>query len=112
MQKEKKKMKRNLFQELAGGVREMELSRTGKVTLRQIHVEVHALPRISPREIKKIREELNLSQSVFAQLLRVNPRTLANWEQGRSEPNDQAIALILMVKKYPDTLTRLQKIVA
>jgi putative transcriptional regulator len=32
---------------------------------------------------------------------------LENWEQGRSEPNAQAAALILMVGAFPDTLDRL-----
>ena len=31
-----------------------------------------------------------------------NPRTLERWEQGRSKPNDQAAALILLVRKYPE----------
>jgi len=42
----------------------------------------------------------------------VNPRTLANWEQGRSKPNDQAAALILLVREFPDTLNRLRKLAA
>jgi putative transcriptional regulator len=28
-------------------------------------------------------------------------------EQGRAKPNPQATALVLLVRKYPDTLTRL-----
>jgi len=35
---------------------------------------------------------------------------LGNWEQGRARPNSQAAALILMVRKYPDTLKRLNAI--
>lgn len=42
--------------------------------------------------------------------LRVSPRTLEKWEQGETVPNSQAAALLLMVKKYPETLDRLAKI--
>jgi putative transcriptional regulator len=38
----------------------------------------------------------------------VSLRTLEKWEQGRAKPNDQAAALILLVRKYPDTLGRLK----
>jgi len=47
---------------------------------------------------------------VFARHLRVSVRTIENWEQGRAKPNAQAAALILMVRKYPDTLKKLQSL--
>ena len=53
---------------------------------------------------------LHLSRAVFAMRLRVHLRTLEKWEQGTTVPNDQASALILMARKYPDTLNRLAKI--
>ena len=53
-----------------------------------------------------------MSRSAFAHRLGVNPRTLERWEQGRSKPNDQAAALILLVRKYPDTLARLEAVAA
>jgi len=40
----------------------------------------------------------------------VNPRTLERWEQGRSKPNEQAAALLWLVRKFPDTLRRLESI--
>jgi len=53
---------------------------------------------------------LHMSRPAFAYRIGVNPRTLERWEQGRSKPNDQAAALILLVRKYPDTLKRLQQL--
>ncbi|WP_405240742.1 helix-turn-helix domain-containing protein [Lentisalinibacter orientalis] len=50
---------------------------------------------------------MNVSRAVFARRLRVSTRTLKNWEQGRTRPNVQAAALILMVRKFPDTLDKL-----
>jgi putative transcriptional regulator len=60
--------------------------------------------------IRKTREKLNVSRAVFARGLRVSTRTLESWEQGRARPNAQAAALILMVRRYPDTLRRLQSL--
>lgn len=69
-----------------------------------------ALPRVDQRMIRSTRERLRMSRPAFASRLGVNPRTLERWEQGRSKPNDQAAALILLVRKYPDTLERLRAI--
>jgi len=44
--------------------------------------------------------------------LRIHVRTLEKWEQGRAKPNPQAATLELLVRKYPDTLERLEKVAA
>lgn len=49
-------------------------------------------------------------REVFAFKIGVNPRTLERWEQGRSRPNEQASALIRMVRKFPDILERLESL--
>jgi putative transcriptional regulator len=67
-------------------------------------------PKVSAKFIRKTRKALQMSRSVFALKLRVSPRTLEKWEQGETIPNGQAAALILMVNKYPDTLSRLEKL--
>jgi putative transcriptional regulator len=46
----------------------------------------------------------------FPGCLGVNPRTLERWEQGRSKPNEQAAVLLWLVRKYPDTLERLESL--
>lgn len=104
------KKKRNLFDELMEGVDAMQQQRGGKVTLRT-H-EVDELPPLSvdADTIRKTREQLAVSRAVFARRLRVSTRTLENWEQGRARPNAQASALILMVRKFPDTFNRLQQL--
>lgn len=104
--------KRRLFDELAAGIRELRGHREGKLTLRTYSVEHASMPDIDPGVIKEIRERLDMSQAVFAQRLRVNPRTLQRWERGQSRPNDQAVALLLLVDRFPDTLDRLDEAAA
>ena len=103
-------MKRNLFEELSEGFQALKDERQGKVTLKQHHVEMPAAPEITSAELVKLRESLNLSQAVFARYLRINKRTLENWEQGRAKPNAQAAVLIKLVEKYPDTIDRLSMV--
>lgn len=106
----KKEYKRNLFAELVQGIKEINNHKLGKITLRTYKCEDKVRPRVSAKFIRETRKQLNMSRNVFALRLRVSPRTLEKWEQGETIPNDQASALILMTRKYPDTLQRLEKI--
>lgn len=102
--------KRKLFDELMEGVDAMRSQREGKITLRTHEVEALPPLEIDPATIRETREKLHVSRAVFARHLRVSTRTLENWEQGRARPNAQAAALILMVRKYPDTLEKLHSL--
>ena len=82
--------KRDLFAELDEGLRALAEERQGKRTLRHHALELPPPPEITPRELVRLRETLNLSRALFAVYLRTNPRTLENWEQGRARPNAQA----------------------
>jgi putative transcriptional regulator len=88
----------------------MRLHREGRLTLRTHEVVPIALPPLNPKLVRETREALHMSRQVFALKLGVNPRTLERWEQGRSKPNDQAAALIWLVRRYPDTLKRLESL--
>jgi putative transcriptional regulator len=102
--------KRKLFDEMMEGVRAMETQREGKITLRTFRHELAPLPALDSAFIRETREQLRCSRAVFARRLRINERTLEKWEQGRAKPNPQAIALLLLVRSYPDTLQRLEKV--
>jgi putative transcriptional regulator len=102
--------KRKLFDELMEGVDAMRREREGKITLRSHEVEDLPPLEVNADLIRETRERLNVSRAVFARRLRVSTRTLENWEQGRARPNAQAAALILMVRKFPDTLDKLSEL--
>lgn len=102
--------KRNLFGELMSGVNAMRKHREGRLTLKTRDVEPITVPAVDPDFVRETREALRMSRQVFAFKIGVNPRTLERWEQGRSRPNEQASALIRMVRKFPDTLERLESL--
>ena len=85
-------------------------SREGKRTLRTHAVEFKPAPRVTPKELIRVRQSLNMSRALFAVYLRTNVRTLENWEQGRAKPNAQAALLINLVKLFPDTVQRLASV--
>lgn len=100
--------KRDLFHELMEGVAAMKAQRNGKITLRSYKVESRELPDVKPKMIRQVRQRFHCSRSVFARKLFTNERTLEKWEQGRAKPNAQAVALLLLAAKYPDTFERLE----
>ncbi len=108
--KEKKVTKRSLFAELSEGMTALSEARQGKRTLRTHSIEFKPAPKISARELVRLRQQLKLSRALFATYLRTNVRTLENWEQGRAKPNAQAALLINLVRRYPDTVERLAAI--
>jgi putative transcriptional regulator len=102
--------KRNISKELMDGIAAMKGRREGKLTLRNYKVEPAPLPRVNSKLIRDTRKKLRCSRAVFARKLRINVRTLEKWEQGRAKPNPQAAALVLLVRRYPDTLQRLDRL--
>jgi DNA-binding transcriptional regulator YiaG len=48
----------------------------------------------SPREIRGIRKEMDLSQAEFGEKLGVSPGTVSNWETGTSQPRSGNVAEI------------------
>lgn len=104
------KKKRDLFAELKDGFDALAEQRAGKRTLLTHTIKAKPAPKITPRELAKVRTDMNLSRGLFAGYLRTNVRTLENWEQGRAKPNAQAALLIRLVQRYPDTVSRLAEI--
>jgi len=104
--------KRQIFEELLEGVQAMKNRRDSKLTLRSFKVEVSPLPKVDSKLIRDTRKKLRCSRTVFARKLRINERTLEKWEQGRAKPNPQAAALVLLVRRFPDTLARLDEVAA
>ncbi len=97
--------KRNLFDELHTALSEAKKHDEGQLTLRTHQIAQPTALTITPGEIRNIRDQFNMSRQVFARYLHTSSRTLENWEQGRSKPNEQAITLLHLVKNHPETLS-------
>jgi putative transcriptional regulator len=100
-------MKRNIFDELVEGFDALAQEREGRLALHSHTVQVKDLPAVTSEELISLRERLDMSRPVFAMYLRINPRTLESWEQGRAKPNAQATTLIRLIEKHPETIGHL-----
>lgn len=99
--------KRDLFSELSTALSDAQKHDQGKLTLKSHKVDIPKQLVISPEEIKEIRQIYKMSRQVFARYLHTSSRTLENWEQGRSKPNEQAVTLLHLVKNHPETLQQI-----
>ncbi|HMV44661.1 MAG TPA: type II toxin-antitoxin system MqsA family antitoxin [Leptospiraceae bacterium] len=59
---------------------------------------------INPNKIKRVRKNLNVSQSIFAQLLNVSIASVRHWEQGLREPTGSTMVLLELLSKEPHIL--------
>lgn len=56
----------------------------------------------SAEEIKKIRGDLGMTQSMFAGVIGVSKKTVESWEAGRYTPDGAARRLISILQEDPD----------
>lgn len=65
---------------------------------------VRPAPALEGHQIADLRQELRLSQPVFAQALNVSPETVRAWEQGKRSPDGAALRLLEVARVYPQAL--------
>ncbi|NQW99917.1 helix-turn-helix domain-containing protein [bacterium] len=92
-------MKEELFQQLAASLKE------GGAILRGETIPARSTTLQAP-DAKAVREKLGLSQSQFAALIGISPRTLQNWDQGHRRPEGTARALLRVAESHPQDGTR------
>ena len=100
MPKRRQNMAKNeVFNSLMKGLSEsLEFTKGDTSKARRLSVTVSALPSYQDKEIKGIREELNLSQKNFAFILGVSQKTVEAWETGRNIPQGTAQRILQMLK--------------
>ena len=83
------------FKSMMKGLEEsLEYAKGDKSKARKMSVTVAELPSYRDKEIKRIREDLNLTQRNFAFVLGVSQKTVEAWECGRIHPTGPAYRLI------------------
>ena len=97
--------KNTLAEEIIGGLQQAMAHNRGDKTLRTRRI---YLP--EELDVRAVREKSGLSQTEFADRYGFNPRTLQQWEQGRSKPEAAVLAYLKVIDKNPEGVrTALQK---
>lgn len=98
MAKQRKSRILDEAREMAG-----DLRRLGFIDARNMR-EIDALcqldvPALSPRKIKTLRENLHVSQPVFAALLNTSTSTVQKWEIGDKKPGGPSLKLLDLIQR-------------
>jgi putative transcriptional regulator len=99
-----------IMTDLRDAVASIKEHHAGKITLR-----TSTIPKAKPivmtgAQVRLIRDQLNLSQEVFARYLHTPRRTLEKWEQGLTKPSGAAAAMLKLVERRPEILAELAAI--
>lgn len=86
---------KQLGEKLLASVKEMKRGKPVRTT------------RIELTGAAEARAKVGLSQSRFAELIGISPRTLQDWEQGRREPTGAAKTLLRVAVTHPEVLREL-----
>ncbi len=92
-----------IFDELMEGFRDAIARKKGHA----VALRVTEIPRVKPmrpRQIKKIRQALGASQTVFAYILNVSPKVVQSWEHGTRRPTNAALKLLSIAQNDPQIL--------
>jgi putative transcriptional regulator len=60
-------------------------------------------------DVKAIRAKSRLSQAEFANRYGLSPRTLQDWELGRTQPPSAVRAYLIVIDRFPETVERALK---
>ncbi|MES0491693.1 MAG: helix-turn-helix domain-containing protein [Leptospirales bacterium] len=107
-----KKDSMSVFSKIETGLKEAVAfeSGKGKARVQRRQIEITPLPHYKGNTIKHIREELNLSQRMFAGIVGVSIKTIESWESGKSEPSGAAQRLLSIIKKDSNCIEKYELI--
>ena len=90
-------MRNNDFKDLITSIEQARKIHSGELKSSRIF-------KFHPIVVKRVRQKLHASQSVFAHMIGVSIDTLQNWEQGRRKPVGPALALLKVAAAHPETV--------
>ena len=98
----KRKFKSKAFEAIHSSASAMhKVGAIDQTTMRSFDASCLASPQpLKPRQIKKLRQRLRVSQPVFARYLNTSESTIEKWETGAKQPSGTALKLLAIVEKH------------
>ena|SRR5665647_697370 len=76
-----------------------QCSAVSKQTLRDFEAQAVPPPTYTAQTIRRLREQLHLSQGVFAAYLNASVSTIQKWENGEKKPSGAALRLLSVIER-------------
>jgi putative transcriptional regulator len=94
----------SVYSSIKQGLDEAVKYQDGKVNARKTRIVVKPVETFSGEDIKRIRQNVGLSQVVFASSLGVSKKTVEAWECGRNTPEGPSLRLLQLIRDYPEMI--------
>jgi putative transcriptional regulator len=100
-EKTEPRYKGDLFEAIYSSASDLHsIGAIGKQTMREYdELCIEPPKKISARNIRELRESLNMSQPIFARRIYVSPSTVAKWESGANKPSGIALKYLNVLKR-------------
>lgn len=89
------------FEDIKKGLLEAIDYENGKISARKSALSIVPLKKYSSKDIKRIRNSTELSQTLFAKIMGVSNKTVEAWESGRNHPDGAATRLLQLIEVNP-----------
>lgn len=96
----------DVYDSIVHGLNEAIEYEKGNINARKVKCTVSPVPEFTAEEIKTIRNELSMTQIIFAAVLGVSVKTVEAWEAGTNVPIGTARRMIGMLQADPTIPTR------
>lgn len=91
----------SVYDNIIQGLNEAIEYEKGNISARKVKCTVNPVPDFTAEEIKNIRNNLSMTQSIFAAVLGVSVKTVEAWEAGTNIPIGTARRMISMLQEDP-----------
>lgn len=91
----------NLFDDIKTGLGQAIEYEKGNLKAKTTTLTVEPIESFKPEEIRSIRMETGLTQTLFAKYMGVSVKTVEAWEAGRNHPEGAACRLLSMTRNDP-----------
>lgn len=91
----------SIYESIMQGLNEAVEYEKGNVKAKTTLLSVAPLPDIKGPDIRSLRQELNMTQVVFAAVIGVSVKTVEAWETGTNTPSGTARRMLSLLKSDP-----------
>lgn len=94
----------NVFESIMTGLNEAVEYEKGNLPAKKTTLTVEPLPEMTADDIKNIRNNIGLTQAMFAAVIGVSTKTVEAWEAGTNRPIGPARRMLSLIQFNPDIL--------
>lgn len=92
----------SVYESLVQGLNEAIEYKKGNLKLRTVTISTAPLPEMDSSQIKDIRNSLDMTQGIFADVIGVSVKTAEAWEAGTNTPSGATRRMLSLLQSDPE----------